>query len=127
MAAFDEIYDYVEKDTFIRYFRLSIFIFAYLVFRKYYSNWAAKKQSDHQARLDALEKENKPEQERIAKEQELELLESESKEFGWGKKTRRNVKVTEHVLNDIAAEQNLRNQSFYNAQEDADIEELLED
>ncbi|EDK41924.1 hypothetical protein LELG_00102 [Lodderomyces elongisporus NRRL YB-4239] len=127
MAAFEEIYDYVEKDTFKRYFRLAIFIFAYLIFRKYYSQWAGKRQTEHQLRIDAEEKAKKAEREAEAQREIDEKLNKEAQEFGWGKKTRKNVKVTEMVLEQIALETRQRHQSAFDAQEDADIEDLLED
>lgn len=61
------------------------------------------------------------------KRQLEESLEKEANEFGWGKKTRKNVKTTQAVLEQLAEETRQRHQSAYDAQEDADIEDLLED
>ncbi|CAK9436433.1 uncharacterized protein LODBEIA_P09910 [Lodderomyces beijingensis] len=127
MAAFDEIYDYVEKDTFKRYFRLAIFIFAYLIFRKYYAQWAGKRQTEHQLQLDEQEKLERPQREAEAQAELESNLNKEANEFGWGKKTRKNVKLTQTVLEQIASETRQRHQTSYDAQEDADIEDLLED
>ncbi|KAI5966720.1 uncharacterized protein KGF55_000129 [Candida pseudojiufengensis] len=125
--AFEEIYDYVERDTFKKYFRLTIVLCAYFIFRKYYSQWASRKQTEHQLKQDEQEKLAKPLKEAEAQQQIEEKLEKEANEFGWGKKTRKNVKITEAVLEQIAAETRQRHQTAYNAQEDADIEDLLED
>ncbi|KAI3403827.2 hypothetical protein KGF56_003387 [Candida oxycetoniae] len=127
MAAFDEIYDYVEKDTFKKYFRLAVVIFAYLIFRKLYSQWASKKQTDYQLRLDAQEKKLKAERDEKERLEAENKLNKEASEFGWGKKTRKNVKVTELVLEQMAQETRQRHQTSYDAQEDADIDDLLED
>lgn len=125
--AFEEIYEYIEKDTFLKYFRLAIVICAYLIFRKYYSQWAAKKQSEYQQKLDEKEKAEKPARDAEAQRQLEESLEKEANEFGWGKKTRKNVKTTQAVLEQLAEETRQRHQTAYDAQEDADIEDLLED
>ncbi|KAI5950735.1 hypothetical protein KGF54_003809 [Candida jiufengensis] len=125
--AFEKIYEYVDKDTFQKYFRLTIVICAYLIFRKYYSQWASKKQNENQLKQDEQEKLEKPAKEAKAQEEIAENLEKEANEFGWGKKTRKNVKITEAVLEQIATETRQRHQTAYNAQEDHDIEDLLED
>ena len=54
MAAFDEIFDYVDRDTFFQYFRLTLVVCTYLIFRKYYSSWAIKKQTATQLEQDKL-------------------------------------------------------------------------
>ena len=113
MAAFDEIFDYVDRDTFFQYFRLTLVVCTYLIFRKYYSSWAIKKQTATQLEQD--------------KREQSEKSEREAKEFGWGKKTRNNVKLTEAVLAEYSEQQRQRNQTSYDAQEDADIDDLLED
>lgn len=127
MAIFDEIFDYVDKDTFFQYFRLSLVVFTYLIFRKYYSGWASKKQLQTQLAEDERESAEKSDREIKEKKEIFDKLNDEAKEFGWGKKTRKNVKLTEIILQEYAAEQRQRNQTSYDAQEDADIEDLLED
>ncbi|RCK58825.1 Processing of GAS1 and ALP protein 2 [Candida viswanathii] len=127
MAAFDEIFDYVDKDAFFQYFRLFLVVCTYLIFRKYYSAWAVKKQTQAQYAQDERELAEKSEREAREKKETIEKLEGEAQEFGWGKKTRKNVKLTEAVLQEYAAEQRQRKQTAYDAQEDADIEDLLED
>ncbi|MCP8716283.1 MAG: hypothetical protein M5E90_02570 [Asgard group archaeon] len=127
MAAFDEIFDYVEKDLFYKYFRLFLVVCTYLIFRKYYSSWAAKKQTQTQFAEDERELAEKSEREAREKKQNFDKLNDEAKEFGWGKKTRQNVKLTEALLEEYVAEQRQRKQTAYDAQEDADIEDLLED
>ncbi|EMG48503.1 PGA2 Processing of GAS1 and ALP protein 2 [Candida maltosa Xu316] len=127
MAAFDEIYDYVEKDTFMKYFRLFLVVCTYLIFRKYYSSWAVKKQTQAQYAQDERELAEKSARDAREKKETIEKIETEAQEFGWGKKTRNNVKLTEAVLQEYAAQQRQRNQSAYDAQEDVDIEDLLED
>ncbi|KAG7663296.1 uncharacterized protein J8A68_003210 [[Candida] subhashii] len=124
---FEEIFEFIDKDTFTKYFRLTIVVCAYIIFRKYYSQWAAKKQTETQMAIDEKEKAEKPERDRREQEELEERLEAESKQFGWGKKTRKNVKITQAVLEQIAQEQRERHQTSYDAQEDADIEDLLED
>ncbi|EGW34398.1 uncharacterized protein SPAPADRAFT_59831 [Spathaspora passalidarum NRRL Y-27907] len=124
---FEEIFEFVDKETFTKYFRLTIVVCAYLIFRKYYSQWAAKKQTERQMADDEKEKAEKPERERKAREEQAQQLEAEAKQFGWGKKTRRTVKTTEAALDQIIQEQRQRNQTSYDAQEDADIEDLLEE
>ncbi|RLV90930.1 Processing of GAS1 and ALP protein 2 [Spathaspora sp. JA1] len=124
---FEEIFEFVDQETFKKYFRLTIVVCAYLIFRKYYSQWAGKKQTERQMAEDAKEKAEKPEREEREKEERAKQLEAESKQFGWGKKTRRSVKTTEAALEEIIQEQRQRNQTSYDAQEDADIEDLLED
>lgn len=124
---FEEIFELVDRDTFTKYFRLTIVVCAYIIFRKYYSQWAANRQQKTQIEADEREKAEKPEKERREREELEKRLEDESKQFGWGKKTRKNIKITEAVLDQIAQEQRQRQQTAYDAQEDADIEDLLED
>ncbi|QEL57995.1 hypothetical protein CJJ09_000025 [Candidozyma auris] len=59
--------------------------------------------------------------------EKFEKLDEESKTFGWGKATRRNVKRQEHLLNEAAETIQASEQSAYDAAEDHDIEDLLED
>ncbi|CAH2353432.1 processing of GAS1 and ALP protein 2 [[Candida] railenensis] len=124
---FEFIYDYVEKDTFTKYLRLVIFVAAYVIFRNYYSEWAKMKQVKRQIALDEQEKLDKPEKERKEKEAQAAKLKAEAATFGWGKKTRKNVKLVERELAESATTLRERHQTSYDAQEDHDIEDLLED
>ena len=72
MAAFDEIFDYVDRDTFFQYFRLTLVVCTYLIFRKYYSSWAIKKQTATQLEQDKREQSEKSERE--AKESKKNLI-----------------------------------------------------
>lgn len=127
MAAFDEIFDYVDRDTFFQYFRLTLVVCTYLIFRKYYSSWAIKKQTATQLEQDKREQSEKSEREAKESIEKFDTISNEAKEFGWGKKTRNNVKLTEAVLAEYSEQQRQRNQTSYDAQEDADIDDLLED
>lgn len=77
--------------------------------------------------MDEKEKLEKPEKERKAREEGQQKLEKEAASFGWGKKTRRNIKVSQSVLDDQLMEVRERHQTAYDAAEDHDIDELLED
>ncbi|KAG2733993.1 hypothetical protein G9P44_003518 [Scheffersomyces stipitis] len=124
---FEFIFEFVDREIFIKYFRLIVFVCAYLIIRQYYTKYAtnklAKKQFDDDERELAL----KPEKEKKQKEELQKKLDTEAKTFGWGKKTRKTVKHTEAILTEAAEELRQRNQTFYNAAEDHDIEDLLED
>lgn len=124
---FEFIFDYVEKDTFYKYFRLLIFVTLYILFRKYYSEWAKHKQIKRQLEIDEKEKLEKPGKEREEKLEAEQALQREAASFGWGKKTRKNVKLQESILTQEADELRERHQTAYDAAEDHDIEDLLED
>lgn len=124
---FEFIFDYVDKESFIKYLRLTVVVGFYLIFRQYYSKWAQAKAVKRQVELDRIEKAEKPEKERLEKLAQQEELIKESNSFGWGKKTRNTVKLQQAQLEEQLSEIRERNQSSYDAQEDHDIEELLED
>lgn len=121
------IFQYVEKDSFYKYLRLTIIVCSYIFFRALYQNYLKARQIKHQLKLDEQEKLEKPEKEARARQEEIEKIESEANTFGWGKKTRRNVKLQQAVLDEQMNELRTRQQSAYDAAEDNDIEDLLED
>lgn len=124
---FQLIYDYFPKEDVQKYIRLVIFVGCYFFFRKYYTNWARKKQLERQLADDAKEKAEKPEKDRKEKEDLEQKLSNETKSFGWGKKTRAREKKKQAIVEQILDEERARYQSAYDAQEDHDIEDLLED
>lgn len=124
---FDFIYDYVERELYIKYLRLTIIVGAYVIFRAFYAKWAQQKQIKRQLELDQKEKAEKPEREKKAKEDKESELKREAAAFGWGKKTRKHVKLTETKLEEELTELRERHQSAYDAAEDHDIDYLLED
>ncbi|KAK6202476.1 uncharacterized protein RJT21DRAFT_118517 [Scheffersomyces amazonensis] len=123
----DFIFSYVDESDFYKYLRLAIVVCAYIIFRKYYAQWAGSRATKHQLAQDEKEKLNKPEKDRKAREEAEKQLEEESKTFGWGKQTRKNVKLTQAFLEETLQEQRQRHQTAYDMAEDHDIEDLLED
>lgn len=124
---FELIYDWVDRETFIKYFRLIVVVSVYILARRIYSNYAKTSMIKRQIKIDEREKLEKPEKERKKVEDKEKKLKEEAKTFGWGKKTRRNIKLQEQVLIDTADELRFRAQNAYDAAEDNDIEDLLED
>lgn len=124
---FEFIYDYVDRETFIKYFRLIVVVSVYLLARTWYSNYAKNALVNRQIAIDEKEKLDKPAKEKAKLELEEKKLKDEAKTFGWGKKTRRNVKLQQQILQDTADELRYRVQGSYDAAEDHDIEDLLED
>lgn len=124
---FEFVYNYVEPEKFKQYFRLFLFIVVYIMFRGYYSNWAKQRQVKAQLEQDKREAEEKPERERQEREAQLQKIEEEAQLFGWGKQTRSKAKRNEAILQEAVAELRERNQLAYDAAEDHDIEDLLED
>lgn len=124
---FNFIYKYVDEEQFKKYFRLIIIVCVYLFFRTWYTNWAKTKEIARRIEEDnRLTEARKSEREAEATEK-FELLDNEAATFGWGKATRRNVKRQEHVLNEAAEQLRAAEQSTYDAAEDHDIEDLLEE
>lgn len=124
---FEFIYNYVDQEKFKSYFRLFLFIIIYIMVRGYYTNWAKQRQVKHQLAEDKREAEEKPERERQEREARLQEIEEEAQLFGWGKQTRSKAKKNEALLQEAVAELRERNQLAYDAAEDHDIEDLLED
>ncbi|PVH17094.1 uncharacterized protein CXQ87_004655 [Candidozyma duobushaemuli] len=124
---FNFIYKYVDEEQFKKYFRLIIIVCVYLFFRTWYTNWAKTKEIARRIEEDnRLAEARKSEREAEATEK-FESLDNEAATFGWGKATRRNVKRQEHVLNEAAEQLRAAEQSTYDAAEDHDIEDLLEE
>lgn len=124
---FNFIYKYVDEEQFKKYFRLIIIVCVYLFFRTWYTNWAKTKEIARRIEEDnRLAEARKNEKEAEATEK-FELLDNDAATFGWGKATRRNVKRQEHVLNEAAEQLRAAEQSTYDAAEDHDIEDLLEE
>lgn len=124
---FEVIFDYVERDDFFKYLRLTVLVAAYVIVRKYYSQWASYKQVKRQIEIAKREREAKPEKDRAEREALEASLAKESQTFGWGKKTRESVKLSANLLEAEAADLRQRHQTAYDAAEDHDIEDLLED
>lgn len=120
------IYNYVDKETFKKYFRLTIIVCIYIFARGYYSNWSKQRQVKNQLDLDNKMKEQEKAHKEKKEEEKLERVDDEAKSFGWGKATRRKVKHQEKILQDAAEEIRETNQSAYDAAEDHDIDDLLE-
>lgn len=125
--AFAFIYKYVEKEKFTKYFRLFIFICLYIFVRTYYLNWSKQREVRKRLEQDKIDKELEPERLAKAEAAESEKLELEAQLFGWGKATRRKVKAQESFLQKQADDLRMANQSAYDAQEDHDIDYLLEE
>lgn len=124
---FEFIFDYIEREKFQKYFRLFIVVIVYILVRGYYTNWSKQRQVQAQIDRDNQEAAEKPEREALEREEKLKKLESEAQLFGWGKQTRSKVKMQEQILQEAVSELRERNQSAYDAAEDHDIEDLLED
>lgn len=121
----DWLYQYVDRDTLIRYIRLTACVLFYLILRNYYSSWIEKKQIQRQMEKDKKDKEEEPMRKEQLKAQKQESLEKEASSFGWGKKTRKNVKTQESKLEELADELQLGREAGFNPNEDRDIENLL--
>lgn len=121
------IYNHVDEDVFKKYFRLVIIVCVYIFARQFYANWAKQKQIRHQLAADKAEKEMEQQRRETEASEVLERVDNEAKGFGWGKATRRNVKHQEKVLQDTSEQLRQQAQDGYDAAEDHDIEDLLED
>jgi len=124
---FEFIYEYVERETFIKYFRLGIFVAVYILARGYYSEWAKNRAVKKQIQDDEREKLEAPAKKQKELEESAEKLNAEAQTFGWGKKTRKNVKLQQQILQQTLDEMSTAQQTAYDAAEDHDIEDLLED
>lgn len=130
-APLEFIYNYVDRDTFKKYFRLTIIVCIYVIARGYYANYAKTQQVKRQIAQDNADKQREKDQavhaERIDNAQkELSAVEKQNQGFGWGKATRRKVKAQEQVVKLTEEQLRERQQSEYDAAEDHDIEEYLE-
>lgn len=124
---FEFIFDYIDEDKYRKYFRVFLVVIVYVLFRGYYSEWAKQKQVKRQLEIDEQEKLEKPERDRKEAEEHREKLEKEAKLMGWGKLTRAKAKRNEAILQEAVSQLRERNQLAYDAAEDNDIEDLLED
>lgn len=124
---FQFIYNYVDEDNFKKYFRLTIIVCLYIFLRGYYSNWSKLKQVRRQLDLDKRIKEEEKKRKQKKEEEEQEQLDKELQSFGWGKATRRKVKNQEKVLQEAVDATREYHQGSYDAAEDHDIDDLLED
>lgn len=120
------IYNYVEKDSFHKYLRLTIIVCFYVLARTYYSSYAKNKEISRKLEEDKIEKETRKEREQAKVEDEMTKLDEEARTFGWGKTTRRNVKRQTRELEDRVEELREYHQGTYDAAEDHDIDDLLE-
>lgn len=124
---FEIIFQYIDHDSFYKYLRLLIIVGMYLMCRNIYSEYAKQSQVKRQIALDEKEKLEKPVKEERERAEKEEALEKDAASFGWGKKTRKNVKLQESILQQESEDLRQRYQSAYDAAEDHDIEDLLED
>lgn len=124
---FEFIFEYIEQDKFYKYFRLLIIVGMYMFCRRIYTEYAKQSQIKRQIAIDEQEKLEKPAREERERAEKQEALEKEAASFGWGKKTRKNVKLQETILKQESEDLRQRYQSSYDAAEDHDIEDLLED
>lgn len=124
---FEFIFEYIEQDKFYKYFRLLIIVGMYMFCRRIYTEYAKQSQIKRQIAIDEQEKLEKPAREERERAEKQEALEKEAASFGWGKKTRKNVKLQETILQQESEDLRQRYQSSYDAAEDHDIEDLLED
>lgn len=124
---FEWIFDYVDREQFTKYLRLIIVVSCYILFRSYYTKYASQKLVKKQMEQDKKEKAEKPARESAERKALEEKLVAEAETVGWGKKTRKNVKLQQQYLEQQAAELRERHQTAYDAAEDNDIEDLLED
>lgn len=124
---FEFIYSYVEREALVRYLRLTIFVAFYILLRGYYVNWSKQRQVKKQLEADEREKKEMPERKKEEAKKKKQELQEQAASFGWGKKTRKNVKLLEEQLRENADELRNRHQSSYDAAEDHDIEDLLEE
>lgn len=127
MGAFDIIFDYVDKESFIKYFRLIVVVCGYIILRGIYQSYANKYHVKRQVAMDEKEKLEKPIKEAEEKKKQEESLKKEAETFGWGKKTRRDNKLKEAYIETQFNDLRQRHQSAYDAAEDHDIDDLLED
>ena len=65
---------------------MTLVVCTYLIFRKYYSSWAIKKQTATQLEQDKREQSEKSEREAKESKEKFDTISNEAKEFGWGKK-----------------------------------------
>lgn len=126
-APLEFIYDYADKESVHKYLRLTIIVCMYIFVRSIYSNWAKQKAIRNQLEQDKREKEQDAERKEQESTQKMEKLDQEAETFGWGKATRRNVKKQEQRLQATAEELQERYQGGYDAAEDHDIDDLLEE
>lgn len=124
---FNFVYNYVDESQFKKYFRLVVVVCVYIFFRTWYTNWAKTKEIARRIEEDNRLAETKQEREDNEVKEKFEKLDNEAATFGWGKATRRNVKRQEHILTEAAERIRDLEQSAYDAAEDHDIEDLLED
>lgn len=123
----DFIYNYVDKDNFTKYFRLVMVVCGYILFRGLYQNWATQYHVKQQVKRDEEEKALKEDRDAKEEKEKTQKLLDEAESFGWGKKTRKENKLKEAYIEHQFNEIRQRNQSSYDAQEDHDIDHLLED
>lgn len=126
-APFAFVYNYVDKDTLHKYLRLTIIVCLYVFLRSYYSNYAKQKEIQRKIDEDKREKELEKEKAKTEEAETLSKLDDEAQTFGWGKATRRTVKRQSAALKQQAEDLREYHQSAYDAAEDHDIDDLLED
>lgn len=124
---FEFIFEYVERDKFMKYFRLIVIIGGYLIVRSLYQGWAKNYHIKRQVERDEKEKVLKKEKEAQQEQAKVDRLNEEAEGFGWGKKTRKNIKLQQDKVEQQINEIRQRQQTAYDAAEDHDIDHLLED
>lgn len=124
----DNILPEITRESIQNYIRLVVLVACYILARGYYTNWSKTRQV---ARQLALEKKAKEQQE-AEKKQGTSLDEGTVDpeavlSFGWGKKTASIQKKRQQAVNKLAHQVRERQQTAFDAAEDHDIEDLLEE
>lgn len=124
---FDIIYNYVDRNDFIKYFRMIVTVCGYILLRSLYTTYAGKKHVERQLEQDKKDKEEEEEKKIKEEEEKEQKLQDEAQTFGWGKKTKASTKSRQAALELEMDELRIRHQNAYDAAEDHDIDDLLED
>lgn len=117
--------------------RLVAIVGGYILIRNLVTRELAKRQLEEKVRADERRLQKERTEKLVEKPDELDGGDSGDKatgsttEFGWGKKTRRRVKkqkeMFERAVDQLKQQQQQGLGSSYNSDEDADIQDLLED
>lgn len=120
----------LSRESLQKFIRLVMIMACYVLARGYYTNWSktrqvakqiARDKQNQQARIDVKLAES-------MEDSKCELMsEKEVVSFGWGKKTLQIQKEKEKKVKKLAEQVLQKNQTQYDAAEDHDIENLLQD
>lgn len=119
----------LTRESLQKYIRLVVLVACYVLARGYYTNWSKTRQVAQQLARDKKAKQDMLDGKAPAVEaQPVPKVDPETvAAFGWGKKTASQQKQREQVVSKLAEQVRQRQQSLYDAAEDHDIEDLLED